>query len=303
VKYASAAAFRRALETRLLERSRQTGLSLVRLRRAVVFDRLLARLLAVAPGRWVLKGGLALDYRLGARARATRDLDLGRYDDEAAATADLRGAESVPLDDHFVFAVERTAAPDEATEGAAVRYRVRASVAGRPFETVRVDVGFGPPPSGAPDRRPGPDLLAFAGLGPVAVPALPLADQVAEKVHAYTRRYGAAAVASTRAKDLVDLVLIATTAPLTAGTLRRAPTSTFVARATHPLPAALPATPSGWAVPYARMADDLGLDPDAADGHRLAAAFLDPVLSGSAPASARWDPVARRWSIVGDARG
>jgi hypothetical protein len=156
---------------RLLEHSRRTGLSLVRLRRAVVFDRLLARLLAVAAGRWVLKGGLALDYRLGARARTTQDLDLGRQDDEAAATADLRRAEASPLDDFFVFAVGRTAALEEATEGAAVRYRVRTSLAGRPFETVTLDVGFGPPPTRAPEPLPGPDLLAFAGLEPVAVPS------------------------------------------------------------------------------------------------------------------------------------
>jgi hypothetical protein len=303
VRYASAAAFRRALETRLLERSQGTGLSLVRLRRAVVFDRLLARLLAVAAGRWVLKGGLALDYRLGARARTTQDLDLGRQDDEAAATADLRRAEAEPLDDFFVFAVERTAVLDEATEGAAVRYRVRASLAGRPFETVTLDVGFGPPPTRAPETLPGPDLLAFAGLEPVAVPLLPLEDHVAEKVHAYTRRYGAAGAASTRVKDLVDLVLIATTAPLSAGALHDALEATFAARATHPLPPALPAPPPRWAVPYARLAADLGLDPDAAAGHGLAAGLVDPALAGGASAAARWDPAGRRWSIAGDARG
>jgi len=46
-----------------------SGVSLVRLRKSVAFDRLLARLFTVAPDRWVLKGGLALDYRLGTKAR------------------------------------------------------------------------------------------------------------------------------------------------------------------------------------------------------------------------------------------
>ena len=76
MRYASAAAFRRALETRLLAQSRNGGVSLIRLRKSVAFDRLLARVFAVAPDRWVLKGGLALDYRLGARARTTMDIDL-----------------------------------------------------------------------------------------------------------------------------------------------------------------------------------------------------------------------------------
>jgi hypothetical protein len=40
MKYQSGAAFRRALEQRLLTRSRDRRISLVRLRKAVVFDRL-----------------------------------------------------------------------------------------------------------------------------------------------------------------------------------------------------------------------------------------------------------------------
>jgi hypothetical protein len=44
MKYSSASAFRQALERRFLERSRELGVSLVRLRKGVVFDRLLARL-------------------------------------------------------------------------------------------------------------------------------------------------------------------------------------------------------------------------------------------------------------------
>jgi len=44
VRYETAAAFRQALEQRLLTRSKETGSSLVRLRKTVVFDRLLARL-------------------------------------------------------------------------------------------------------------------------------------------------------------------------------------------------------------------------------------------------------------------
>jgi hypothetical protein len=92
VKYKSGAAFRQALEQRLLARSRETGTSLIRRRKAVVFDRLLARLLVAAPQRWVLKGALALDFRLGERTRTTKDMDLIRNDSEEAATSDLISA-------------------------------------------------------------------------------------------------------------------------------------------------------------------------------------------------------------------
>ncbi|MGH2749814.1 MAG: nucleotidyl transferase AbiEii/AbiGii toxin family protein [Actinomycetota bacterium] len=86
MKYASAAAFRMALEQRLLNLTGKTELSLVRLRKTVVFDRLLARLSASAPDRWVLKGALALDFRFESAGRATKDIDLVRRDNEEAAT-------------------------------------------------------------------------------------------------------------------------------------------------------------------------------------------------------------------------
>jgi hypothetical protein len=54
-----------ALENRLLARSNETGISLDRLRRRVVFERVVARLQAAEPGRWVIKGGMALEMRLG----------------------------------------------------------------------------------------------------------------------------------------------------------------------------------------------------------------------------------------------
>ena len=78
MKYASAAAFRTALEVRLKKRSDDTGESLSRLRKSVVFDRLLARLVAVASGRWVLKGAVALEFRFGSRTRTTKDIDSER---------------------------------------------------------------------------------------------------------------------------------------------------------------------------------------------------------------------------------
>jgi hypothetical protein len=76
VRYASSAAFRRALEDRLRAHSQKTALPLIRLRKLVAFDRLLARLTMEQPATWILKGGLALLVRLGPRARTTQDVDL-----------------------------------------------------------------------------------------------------------------------------------------------------------------------------------------------------------------------------------
>lgn len=74
--YETPAGLRAALEARLANRGRETGLDLGWLRRRALFERMLVRLELAAPGRWIVKGGMALELRLGDRARSTRDLDL-----------------------------------------------------------------------------------------------------------------------------------------------------------------------------------------------------------------------------------
>ena len=74
-QYKTAVDLRRAIEARLKSDAETKGTDYGRLRRIVVFDRIAARLSASDQG-WVLKGGTALEFRLGLRARATKDLDL-----------------------------------------------------------------------------------------------------------------------------------------------------------------------------------------------------------------------------------
>lgn len=97
MRYASAAAFRSALEAQVRLRSQRGGSSVVRLRKAIAFERLLARLLVVAPERWMLKGALALDFRLGVHARATMDTDLAVGYARAAAFLDPILSSPVPM--------------------------------------------------------------------------------------------------------------------------------------------------------------------------------------------------------------
>lgn len=240
MKYATAAAFRTALEERLRQQSVSARhSSLIRLRKLVVFDRLLARLLIVAPDRWIVKGGVALDFRFGDRARTTQDLDLARQDSEEAATADLIAAQSVELGDFFTFVIRKSIAFDAAIEGPTIRYQVVADVDSRKFESVGMDIAFSDPLPSAPDLLRGPDLLGFAALQPVQVPALPLEQHLAEKLHAYTRIYKGNRE-STRVKDLVDLILIQSVAAFEASRLQAVIEETFVGRTTHRPPMVLP---------------------------------------------------------------
>lgn len=131
MRYRAAAAFRQALERRLNERAAGEGARLARDRKRVVFDRLLARLVAVAADAWVLKGGFALDLRLTERARVTKDIDLDwqQPDDELLDT--LLDAADHDIGDFFTFRIER-AGPPEDRLGGSRRFRVSASLSSRP---------------------------------------------------------------------------------------------------------------------------------------------------------------------------
>lgn len=298
MKYASAAAFRMAIEQRLLNLSHETELSLARLRNTIVFDRLLARLSAAAPNRWVLKGALALDFRLESAGRATKDIDLVRRDNEEAATEDLITVQAIDLDDYFVFAIEKVEQREEGQEGAALRFRARAELAGRLFDEVIIDISFSDPLQWEPERLRGPDLLGFADIEPAEVPALPLEQQVAEKLHAYTRVYGSGH-SSSRAKDLIDLVLIKSYATLDASRLREAMRETFRSRALQDLPSSVPEPPPDWETAYRKLATEVGIDPTLSVGLAEARALLDPILKGEA--IGHWDPAHQHWE--GDSSG
>jgi hypothetical protein len=187
VKYRDAAAFRQALEQRLRTRAGGDGARLARDRKRVVFDRLLARLNETAPDRWLLKGGFALDLRLSERARATRDVDIDWQATEEELFEALIAAAALRTDDHFTFQVERTGTPPERL-GGSHRFRVNATLAGRLFDTFLLDVGLRSDPVSEHDTLTTPDLLSFADIEPVEVPAVPLERHIAEKLHAYTRR-------------------------------------------------------------------------------------------------------------------
>ena len=294
MRYSTAAAFRQALEDRLRTEAAKTGLSIVRLRKRVAFELLLRRLVAVAPDRWVLKGALALDFRFATGTRSTRDMDLGRTDDEEAAVEDFAAAQELALDDFFTFAVVRTDALAEADDFRAIRFHVTAELAGRVFEEFVVDVGFANSATWAPEEIETSDLLSFAGIERIRIPALPLPQHLAEKVHAYTRKYGPSGRESTRPKDLVDIVLIAKSESVDAAALRDALEQTFAHREQQPLPSSLPPPPSTWAVPYLRLAEEVGIATKLDEAFAAAAEFLNPILAGVA--DGQWQPVRRVWS-------
>ena len=285
MKYKDAFAFRNALETRLRQQSAETGLPLLRLRKMVAFERFLARLMLDQPGQWVLKGGLALQWRLGARARTTQDVDLFLKERGKDLHALLVQGALRNLGDGFTFEVQPSSQHPR-------RFTVRCALAGRRFETFHVDVGTDDVLTSPPEKLTPPALLAFAGIESTTVWVYPIAQQIAEKVHAYTYPHRMA----SRVKDWVDLVLLATLGEIQADDLAEALQTTFAHRNTHPLPETIPPPPSSWWASSRRLRRECGLNYASLDEmHNAIAAFLNPVLQGHVEGH-RWQP--ERWTWV-----
>lgn len=262
--YGSDAAFRAALEARLATRSREAGTDLGRLRRRVAFERLLARLESAEPGRWVLKGGMALEVRWSDRARSTRDLDLavrGDVADGATLRRTLITLLSKHNEDRFRFTVgePRELRADEAGRPG-WRFSVEAFLAGRMFAAVRVDVVVRPDEITRTERLRFPGSLDFAGIEAVEVEVVDRAQHFAEKMHASTRTYTTRP--STRVKDLADLVLLIDDGLQPERSVLEAVRHVFGSRATHSLPRELADPPGEWAPRYAELASDLQLSAD-----------------------------------------
>jgi hypothetical protein len=294
--YESPASFRRALEDRLRLTSLRTGVPMVRLRKLVIFDRFLARLVQDQPHVWVVKGGLALQLRLPNQARTTKDIDLLLTAPHSDLHQALVRAALLDLGDWFQFEVERAASEPPLGVVGEARFPVRGLIDGRRFEGFHVDIGWGDPVVEPVEHLATPALLAFADIPPTEVPCYPLTQQIAEKVHAYTRPRVAAE--GSRVKDLVDIVLMAGIGQMEGALLYRALQATFGARKTHDLPLHLPDPPTNWSAPFRRLADETGLRcRTLAEAGTAAHGFLDPVLRGEA--AGKWNPVGWTWQPAG----
>ncbi len=279
--YLTPQSFKQALEQRL-RASSETGPNFARKRQLLVFDRFLARLVAVVGNAAMLKGGLVLELRLE-RARATKDVDLRMIGSPNEILQTLQEAGRLDLGDFMTFEV--TADEDHPKiQGDGVQYdglrfgavcKLAGKLYGQPFG---VDVAFGDPILGEPEVIIAKDTLDFAGIAPPTLRIYPIETHIAEKLHAYTMPRTRP---NSRIKDLPDIVLLATAQALNAEQLRRALEQTFAFRKTHPLPASFPDPPPSWEAPYKAMAraDQLAWQ-TIADVTRAAQSFLNPVLAG-----------------------
>jgi len=292
--YATAAAFKQALEQRLRTAVAGDGEALNRRRQLLVFDRFMARVVAVLDDAVVLKGGLVLELRL-ARARTTKDVDLRLMGNPEATLPSLQRAGRLDLRDFMTFeVVVDKDHPEIVSEGMkydGLRFRVVCRLGGRPFGfPFGVDVAFADPMLGDPEVVVADDVLDFADIPPPQLRLYPIETHIAEKLHAYTVPRSRL---NSRVKDLPDLALLASAGVLQAARVRQAIEQTFAHRQTHAPPTSLPMPPVQWVAPYKAIAvaDTLPWQ-SLEEVVRATRAFLDPVLADSALPS--WSP--QRWT-------
>jgi hypothetical protein len=215
-KYDNPNSFRVALEDRLNRISKSEGIDLLRLRRQVAFDQLLARFFSNPSAPWVLKGGYAMQLRIE-KARATKDIDLAmkeakllssNEEDRISVLLDLLRKEAKKdLGDFFSFLIGPSIMELDAAPYGGSRFLIESQVDSRSFEKFHLDVGIGDVWIEPLEKLASNDYLAFAGIQSQEFPAISKEQQFAEKLHAYTLPRPEDRP-NSRVKDLIDMNLL-----------------------------------------------------------------------------------------------
>lgn len=292
--YKTPTAFRTAFETRLKDEAKRSGRNFERLRQIQLYERFLARIFPCFEGSVILKGGLALEFRLE-RARSTKDIDLHVWGNPDDVLVKLREAGQQNLGDYFSFDITLDGDnPDIVADGlkyGGKRYRVIPRLAGTPYGwPFGVDIALADTLIGRPEWIDGSAFFSFVGLEPLRCRVYPLATHLAEKLDAYTQPRP---TENSRVKDLPDIALLATAGPLEGPALYSAIEQVFHHRKRESIPTFIPDPPDSWGPRYAVMAKAEHLSWPTLDILLTAVrAFLHPVLNSH---MGRWDPLRWEW--------
>jgi hypothetical protein len=202
----------------------------------------------------LLKGGVAMELRLGLEARATKDVDFVFHGPLDVLLEDLDEAFAEP---YSGFAFER-GEPEQIRETRSYRFNVKLYYGERrqSWQTLQVEVS---PAEIDPLERDDVPAIGIDDLGltgPKTVPCLSLRYQIAQKIHACTERFDENE--NDRSRDLIDLILLRDLVD-DLSAVREACATTFERRDKHPWPPPLTIEPS-WPDAYAAEAMRYGLD-------------------------------------------
>lgn len=290
-EYKSAKAFRTALDARLKATARAERRPVTELKRAFLFQRLLALVFNDPATPWLLKGGAGLLVRIPG-ARHSQDVDLVHLDrpDVTQAVTELRALLTGEPDDHVRFTVPAKVRVSEQNQVASVNVVV--DCFGK-YDEFKVDLAVQTSLIVAPERITPTAVLDVPGLPDVpAITLYSLPDQVADKLCSMYERHGTAGHPSNRYRDLYDLALIVSTHQLVAEDLTKAIVAEAEARDLQ-LVVPLPSPDPTWEAGYARFVrDQIGVRSSRGALDRALAEVgecINPILDG-AQTSGAWRP-------------
>ena len=239
------------LERLVAHYARLTGLAPVRVRRWISVMVLLGALdrSRESDPLFLLKGGVAIELRVGGGARATKDVDLVFLGDHERLGEILDDDLDEP---YSVFSFERREVEPRA-EGLFHRVEVKLLFRGRSWGTLKLEVGRPDTPATDAEGVEAIPIDEFGIEGPRMIRCLSLRYQIAQKLHAVTQRVEEGE--NERFRDLIDLIICRDlVADLTE--VREACADTFDARGTHAWPPSLE-VPDSWAEPYVALAEEI----------------------------------------------
>lgn len=282
-KFKSSTDFRKSLEARLQGLATKTGVDLQRLRRKVAFDRFLARIFSQEKPGFYLKGGYAMELRI-AHARATKDIDLtsvlrAKNESEllsALILNDLRLLARQDLNDHFIYEVGEAQIDLENAPYGGSRYPVAALLDKKIFVRFHLDVGADFLLDQV-ETIQGNNWLEFCAISAPIIPMISVEQQFAEKLHTYTLPRGDRV--NSRAKDLIDMVLLLNMRSPRPDAMIQAVQKVFKKRDTHPLPQKLEKPPTEWKIQFTAMAAECGLSQDMQTSFEKVSEFYDSMIS------------------------
>lgn len=260
---------------------RTTGVAPARQQRWVSFMVLAAMLERVRADDgqpiFLVKGGLAMELRVGGRARATKDLDLAARAEPDALVTRLDDALAAG---HGDFTATRTDI-EPVRETGALRTTVKLQYRSRAWASVPVELS--PTEAGIADeieRLPAKPLDHLGLDGPDEIPAVAVRWQLAQKLHACTEPETDGRP-NDRFRDLIDILLLwDLVTPADRPAVRDACMEVFAGRGAHPWPPQLD-PPSHWADGYRTLATDMAFPLDDVDEAASAVRAIIDQLDGT----------------------
>jgi hypothetical protein len=273
------------LERLLGDYSKAHGIAPDRMRRWISTMTLIGaldRVRAEQEPRFLVKGGVSMELRLGLGARSTQDLDIvfrGR-------TAELLDALEEAFEHPYSgFEFRRKGEAQDIRDTGSRRIALQVSFQQRGWQTLTVEIGR--PEADESDLVPSAISLADFKLdSPERVTCLSLRYQIAQKIHAVTEE-PADGRPNLRHWDLIDLILLRALLEEDLWRVREACVRTFESRKTHNWPPDL-LVPDAWEQPYTAEAEKLRFTP--ADVHEAAAeirAFIAEIDAAKVSAGRR----------------